>query len=36
MAYCEVENGIRLYYEEFGAGKPFVFIHGGGMMNRTP
>lgn len=31
MAYCEVEKGIRLYYEEYGAGKPFVFIHGGGM-----
>src|SRR5699024_10614926 len=31
MAYCEVEPGVRLYYEQFGAGSPVVFIHGGGM-----
>jgi len=31
MAYCEVEKGVRLYYEDFGSGKPFLFIHGGGM-----
>lgn len=31
MAYCEVESDVRLYYEDFGAGRPFLFIHGGGM-----
>jgi pimeloyl-ACP methyl ester carboxylesterase len=31
MAYCEVEPGVNLYYEEFGNGAPFLFIHGGGM-----
>ena len=31
MAYCEVEKGVSLYYEDYGTGKPFVFVHGGGM-----
>jgi len=31
MAYCEVEPGVRLYYEDFGTGEPFLFVHGGGM-----
>lgn len=30
MAYFEVEPGVKLYYEQFGTGNPFVFIHGGG------
>lgn len=29
MPFIEVEPGTRLYYEEFGEGKPIVFIHGG-------
>lgn len=29
MAFVEVEPGVRLYYEEFGAGHPVVFVHGG-------
>ena len=29
MAEVDV-NGIRLYYEEHGAGAPIVCIHGGG------
>lgn len=28
-AYAEV-NGLNMYYEEYGEGKPFVLIHGGG------
>ncbi len=31
MAYCEVEPGVRLYYEDFGSGEPFLFVHGGAM-----
>ncbi len=31
MAHCEVEPGVRLYYEDFGSGRPILFIHGGGM-----
>lgn len=31
MAYCEVEPGVRLYYEDFGAGEPILFVHGGAM-----
>jgi pimeloyl-ACP methyl ester carboxylesterase len=31
MPFCEVEKGVRLYYETFGAGEPIVFVHGGGM-----
>ncbi len=31
MAYCEVEKGVSLYYEDYGTGKPFVLVHGGGM-----
>lgn len=29
MPYCEVSPGMRLYYEDFGAGAPIVFICGG-------
>ncbi len=29
MPLIEVEPGVKLYYEEFGNGKPFVFVHGG-------
>ena len=28
MAYLQLENGRKLYYEEEGAGQPVVFIHG--------
>lgn len=35
MPYCEVEDGVRLYYESFGAGAPVVFIHGGGTSHET-
>jgi pimeloyl-ACP methyl ester carboxylesterase len=31
MAHCEVEKGVRLYYESFGTGEPIVFVHGGAM-----
>jgi non-heme chloroperoxidase len=31
MPFCEVEKGVRLYYETFGSGEPLVFVHGGGM-----
>lgn len=31
MSYCEVEPGVRLYYEDFGGGEPFLFVHGGAM-----
>jgi pimeloyl-ACP methyl ester carboxylesterase len=31
MPFCEVEPGVRLYYETFGSGEPLVFVHGGGM-----
>lgn len=31
MSYCEVEPGVRLYYEDFGRGEPFLFVHGGAM-----
>ena len=29
MPQCEVSPGVRLYYEDFGAGEPVVFIGGG-------
>ncbi len=29
MPFMEVEPGVRLYYEDFGKGRPFLFIHGG-------
>lgn len=35
MPYCEVEAGVRLYYESFGSGQPVVFIHGGGTSHET-
>lgn len=28
MAYIEVEKGVNLYVEDWGSGKPVVFIHG--------
>lgn len=31
MPYCDVEPSVRLYYEDFGCGRPLLFIHGGGM-----
>jgi non-heme chloroperoxidase len=31
MAHVEVEPGVRLFVQEWGAGPPVVFIHGGGM-----
>lgn len=31
MPYCEVESGVRLYYETYGSGQPVIFVHGGGM-----
>ena len=27
MAYLQLQDGRKLYYEEEGAGKPVVFIH---------
>jgi len=30
VPFCEVEKGVRLYYETFGSGEPVVFVHGGG------
>jgi pimeloyl-ACP methyl ester carboxylesterase len=29
MPYMEVEPGVKLYYEDFGEGRPFLFVHGG-------
>jgi non-heme chloroperoxidase len=31
MSFAEVEKGVSLYYEDYGAGQPLVFVHGGGM-----
>jgi len=31
MATVAVEQGVSLYYEDYGSGRPIVFIHGGGM-----
>jgi non-heme chloroperoxidase len=30
MGLVAVENGVNLYYEDYGSGEPIVFIHGGG------
>ena len=27
MAYATAEDGVRLYYEETGAGQPVIFVH---------
>jgi len=27
MAYAQTDDGIRLYYEEAGAGEPLIFVH---------
>src|SRR5262245_66657248 len=27
MAYAMAEDGVRLYYEETGAGRPVIFVH---------
>src|SRR5579863_2497126 len=27
MSYAIAENGVRLYYEETGAGTPLIFVH---------
>lgn len=35
MPFCEVEPGVRLYYEAYGHGEPFLFIHGGGMSHEA-
>jgi non-heme chloroperoxidase len=35
MAYCEVEKDVRIYYEEWGSGSPFLFVHGGGMSHEA-
>ncbi|MGH8727833.1 MAG: alpha/beta fold hydrolase [Burkholderiales bacterium] len=29
MSYVETDDRTRLFYKDWGAGKPFVFIHGG-------
>lgn len=29
--YVEANDGVRLYYEETGSGKPVILIHGGGL-----
>jgi non-heme chloroperoxidase len=29
MPYLEVQDRVALYYEDFGAGRPIVFVHGG-------
>jgi non-heme chloroperoxidase len=34
MAFIEVEEGVRLFYEEKGQGKPVIFIHGVWMSSR--
>ncbi|WP_057914089.1 alpha/beta fold hydrolase [Peribacillus muralis] len=34
MALFEVEEGVRLYYEEEGQGRPIIFIHGVWMSSR--
>ena len=30
MSYVEVGDGTKIYYEDFGAGRPLMFVHGGG------
>ena len=32
--YAEV-NGLKMYYEVYGGGKPLVLIHGGGSTIQT-
>ncbi|MGE7186303.1 alpha/beta fold hydrolase [Peribacillus sp. NPDC006672] len=34
MAFIEVEEGVRLFYEEKGQGRPIIFIHGVWMSSR--
>ena len=29
MPHVELSDGVRLYYEDFGSGRPLVFVHGG-------
>lgn len=31
MAHVEVDDGVRLYVEEWGQGAPVIFVHGGGV-----
>ncbi|MCL6553350.1 MAG: alpha/beta hydrolase [Firmicutes bacterium] len=35
VPFVEVEAGVRLYYEEWGAGHPVVFVHGGAMSHEV-
>jgi pimeloyl-ACP methyl ester carboxylesterase len=35
MPYCEVTPGVRLYYEDFGAGEPVLFISGGQVTHKV-
>jgi len=35
VPFVEVEPGVRLYYEEWGAGHPVVFVHGGAMSHEV-
>jgi pimeloyl-ACP methyl ester carboxylesterase len=35
MPYCEVSPGVRIYYEDFGAGDPIVFICGAHLTHKS-
>ena len=35
MPYLEVESGVRIFYEDRGAGRPIVFVHGWGGSNEV-
>jgi non-heme chloroperoxidase len=28
MSFMQLKNGLQLYYQDLGAGKPVVFVHG--------
>jgi len=35
MAFFEVQEGVRLHFEEVGSGRPLVYLHGWGMSGRA-
>jgi pimeloyl-ACP methyl ester carboxylesterase len=34
MPYCEVADGVALYYEDFGEGSPVVFTNAGNLTHK--
>jgi hypothetical protein len=35
MAWAEVEDGVRLFYEDLGTGRPLVLLHGWTMTHQV-